>query len=140
MQHTRTFNRVTVGTHENLNGRSRSAAKTSPYLRLAKKIFRRVKVQLALYIALFFIAPAVLPDGANTVMLTLVYPTFAFLLSSIYGYKYGFIKHYLAIPFMLFVIASFFHFEAFSFLYGLCYLLVSIIALAFGTIYRQLCR
>lgn len=140
MQHTRTFDRVSAGTRTKPTVRPRSAAKTSPYLRLAKKIFRRVKVQLALYIVLFFMAPAVLPDGANTVMLTLVYPAVSFLLSSIYGYKYGFIKHYLAIPVMLFVIASFFHFEAFSFLYGLCYLLVSLIALAFGTIYRQLCK
>ena len=138
MQHTRTFTPATSGM------RSRAiphqgAKHVSPYARLAKKIFKRAKVQLLVYSLLFYIAPAIL-SSHETLLLTLIYPAFCFLLSSIYGYKYGFIKHYLAIPFVMFSIASIFHFQAFSFLYGLCYLLVSIIALAFGTIYRQMAR
>ena len=137
MQHTRTFNRISADRSRTAS-RPASTHRHSPYVRLAKKIFRRVKIQLAVYLSIFFLLPSLLGAGANDVILTLVYPAFCFFLATVYGYKYGFIKHYLVIPVALFTIASFFHFEAFSFLYGICYLMAGIIALAFGTIYRQL--
>jgi len=139
MQNTRTFNRIPA-VHTGTPSRRRVARKHSPYVKLAKKIFNRTKIHLTVYLTFFFIIPAFLPAGADNVLLTLVFPVISFFMTGVYGLRYGFIKHYLAIPTVLFILASFMNFQPFSFLYSLCYLLVGIIALAFGTIYRQACR
>lgn len=138
MQHTRTFTPVSGNTRSRAASHPHAVGKQSPYARLAKKIFKRTKLHLCIYSALFFLIPALLSPAADDVILTLIYPIFCFFLSAAYGYKYGFIKHYLIIPTALFMIASLIHFEAFSFLYGLCYLMTGVIAMAFGTICRQL--
>ena len=139
MQHTRTFNRIPAS-HAGSASRHRAARKHNTYVKLAKRIFNRTKAHITAYLAFFFILPAMLPQGADNVLLTLVFPILSFFMTGVYGLKYGFIKHYLAIPTALFILASFMNFQPFSFLYSLCYLLVGIIALAFGTIYRQVYR
>lgn len=142
MQHTRTFERV----HPRTAGRSayasvpRTARKASPYARLANKIFRRVRKQALAYLIAFYILPAVLSAGFDAVLLTLIYPALCFFLSGMYGVKHGFISHYLAVPLLLFLPASFLFFKPFTALFCLCYLLTSAIALTLGTLYRQLSR
>lgn len=141
MHNTRTFTPTHAHTHPRSATRpARRAKRVSPYTILAKKIFKRVKVHLCVYVAFFFLLPSVLSSGADNILLTLVYPVISFLLTTLYGYRYGFIKHYLAVPIMLFTVASFFHFASFSFLYGFCYLLIGIVALAFGTHARKVFR
>lgn len=138
MQNTRTFKHVTANTHSEVAARPRGRTKTSsPLARLAKKIFKRVKIHLLLYTAFFFILPSILPEGADDVLLTFVYPLVTFFLTTVYSFRFGFIKHYLAIPILLFTVASFSQFEALAFLYGFCYLLTGVVAMTFGTMSRK---
>ncbi len=138
MQNTRTFARIDPRTVQ--ISKPKTVAHTSVWARLAKKIARRTRAHLLTYILAFYILPAALSAGADAVLLTLVFPSLCFLLSARYGYRYGFITHYLAIPILLFLPASFFCFSPYTFLYSLCYLLTGCIALMIGAICRQTCK
>lgn len=121
--------------------RRRTAVKpknASPYAALAVKILNRVKLHLVLYIFSFYVLPLILSSaGQRSTLLAFVYPALNFILSAAYGYQYGFIKHYIAIPLLLFLPASFLFFEAYSYLFALSYLLILCIALTIGALYRQ---
>lgn len=134
MQQTRTITRIDPRTVP--AAKARGAQYTSIYARLAQKILHRTRVHLAVYILAFYLMPAIMP-GASTVLLTLAFPSFCFLASAGYGFRYGFITHYLAIPIALFFPASFLFFKAYSFLYALCYLLIACIALMIGAVFKQ---
>ncbi|MCI8332448.1 MAG: hypothetical protein HFE78_06450 [Clostridiales bacterium] len=137
MYHTRNF--TAVPHTENIRNRAVSKPKTvSPYTALAFKIFNRVKLHLVLYTFCFYVLPLILSSaGQRSVLLALVYPALNFVLTLSYGFRYGFIKHYIAIPLLLFLPASFLFFKAYSYLFALSYLLILCIALTIGALYRQ---
>ncbi len=116
-----------------------TARSTSLYRHLAGRILRRLRFQLAFYVFAFYLLPVMLPSS-GMLLLTLVYPALCFVLSTLYGMRYGFISHYLAVPIIVFLPASLLAFKAYSFLYALCYLLISCIALTFGALYRQMSK
>ena len=144
MQTTRTITRIRTGAVPHTTRTAPRSARTAPstplYLHLAGRILRRLRSQLVFYAFAFYLLPVMLPSSADTLLLILAYPVLCFLLSALYGMRYGFISHYLAVPILLFLPASLLAFKAYSFLYALCYLLISCIALTFGALCRQMNR
>lgn len=140
MYHTRNF----AATPRTEPIKNRTVAKpkhASPYTALAVKIFNRVKLHLVLYTFCFYILPLILSSqGQRSILLALAYPALNFVLTFLYGYRYGFIKHYIAVPLLLFLPASFLFFPAYSYLFALSYLLILCIALTIGALYRQFLR
>ena len=107
MIETRTFRAIAAGTAAGRKTREES----SVFAKIALKIARRVKVQCAVYFISFYIVSAMLASSAPTFLLAFVFPAISFILSGIYGIKYGYISHYIAIPVILFIPASFIFFE-----------------------------
>ena len=141
MQNTRNITRVPINAapYQGVHTGSRSNLYVSPYAGLAKKILKRVRFHLLLYVVAFYLLPSVFSStGKHTFMMTLLYPALCFILTICYGFRFGFIKHYLAIPIALYLPASLLFFKPYSFLYALCYLLICCIALTIGALYRQM--
>lgn len=136
-----TRNIAAISAQPEVLNRGRTARRqtaASPYALLAAKIFSRVKVHLLIYILSFYILPVMMSSaGQQSVLLAFIFPAVLFILCASYGFKYGFMKHYIAVPLILFLPASFLIFKAYSFLFSLCYLLILCIALTIGALYRQ---
>ena len=133
MIETRTFRAIAAGTAAGRKTREES----SVFVKIALKIAHRVKVQCAIYCLSFYIVSAILASSAPTFLLAIVFPAISFRLSGIYGIKYGYISHYIAIPVILFIPASFIFFENFAFLYSPCYAITSLVAMTTGALLRQ---
>lgn len=133
MIETRTFRAIASSAAAGRKTREES----SVFAKIALKIARRVKVQCAVYFISFYIVSAMLASSAPTFLLAFVFPAISFILSGIYGIKYGYISHYIAIPVILFIPASFIFFGKFAFLYSPCYAITSLVAMTTGALLRQ---
>lgn len=133
MIETNTFK--TVSAHASA-GR-RTVKQNSVISKIALKIARRVRVQCAVYFTAFYIVSAIFAGSSPILLLALIFPALSFLLSGIYGLKYGYISHYIAVPVILFLPASFIFFEKYAFLYSLCYAITSLVAMTAGALLRQ---
>lgn len=133
MSDTHTFRTVAATGAQN----RRIGTQQNVLAKIAKRVFRRVRVQCVLYFAAFYILSAALHAACPVLLLALIYPALCFVLSGIYGIKYGYISHYIAIPVLLFIPASFLFFPKYAFLYALCYALSSVIAMTMGALLRQ---
>ena len=133
MIETRTFRAIASSAAAGRKTREES----SVFAKIALKIARRVKVQCAVYFISFYIVSAMLASSAPTFLLAFVFPAISFILSGIYGIKYGYISHYIAIPIILFIPASFIFFGKFAFLYSPCYAITSLVAMTTGALLRQ---
>ena len=133
---------IDTDTFKNVATTPRSAVQKSitrtPLLsKIAVRIIRRVKVQCAIYFAAFYILSALLSSSNQMLLLAIIFPAVCFIQSGFYGIKYGYISHYIAIPVILFIPASFIFFPKFAFLYALCYALTGLIAMTTGALLRQ---
>ena len=133
MIETRTFRAIASSAAAGRKTREES----SVFAKIALKIARRVKVQCAVYCISFSSVSAMLARSAPTFLLAIVFPAISFILSGIYGIKYGYISHYIAIPVILFIPASFIFFGKFAFLDSPCYAITSLIAMTTGALLRQ---
>lgn len=115
----------------------RTVKQNSVISKIALKIARRVRVQCAVYFIAFYIVSAIFAGSSPVLLLALVFPVISFLLSGVYGLKYGYISHYIAVPVILFLPASFIFFEKYAFLYALCYAITSLVAMTTGALLRQ---
>lgn len=132
MSDTNTFRTVAVGAQN-----KRTVKQENVLAKIAKRVFRRVKIQCAVYFVAFYILSAALHTVCPVLLLSLVFPTLCFVLSGIYGIKYGYISHYIGIPIIFFLPASIIFFPKYAFLYSLCYALSSLIAMTMGALLRQ---